>query len=68
MLDELCQALMAQDMAQQKIGLRNSMLHDLAGPMILDAAQGGLPNDNAIQVSRMRFLCGRGRCGGEQAI
>lgn len=31
--------------------LTHLMFHDVAGPMILEAAQGGLPHDHAIAVS-----------------
>lgn len=44
-LDSVCQALVAEPAQFHRM-----LLHDLGGPMMLEAAQGGLPHNNAVQV------------------
>lgn len=44
-LDTLCKALVG-DMKS----FHRMLLHDLGGPMLLEAAQGGLPYPNAVRV------------------
>jgi hypothetical protein len=55
LLNDLCGALLVPEKVQFKPPghydrLTFLMFHDLGGPMILEAAQGGLPHDKAIIV------------------
>lgn len=50
-LDAICKAFLADDQSFDRL------LHlDLGGRMLLNAAQGGLPNHNAVRVSLLRHL------------
>ena len=49
-LDKLCHSLL-KDPKQ----LHRMLLHDLGGPMMLEAAQGGLPHNSAIRASPELF-------------
>ncbi len=49
-LDKLCHSLL-KDPKQ----FHRMLLHDLGGPMMLEAAQGGLPHNSAIRASPELF-------------